>query len=205
MHAMQDLWQQLIAGLWATTWLEFIAVFFGITSVLLSRKEHIGVYPTGIINTSIYIYLSMVAGLYAEASVNIYYTVMSVVGWVMWSSKQNDGDSLRITRSTQKEWINALIFFGLCWAILWVVLHKYTDSNVPIADGFASATAYTGMWLMARKKLENWLWWIATNITAVPLYFIKGYVFTSFQYIVFLMLAVLGWIEWKKRVMSYEG
>lgn len=196
---MQDLWQQLIAGLWATTWLEFIAVFFGIASVLLSRSEHIGVYPTGIINTGIYIYLSIVAGLYAEASVNIYYTIMSVVGWVMWSQKQGDGDKLHITASTRKEWANALIFFGLCWAVLWFVLQKYTNSTVPLADGFASATAYTGMWLMARKKLENWLWWIATNITAIPLYFIKGYVFTSFQYLVFLVLAVLGWVEWKKR------
>ncbi len=197
---MQDIWQQLITGLWATTWLEFIAVFFGIASVLLSRSEHIGVYPTGIINTGIYIYLSIVAGLYAEASVNIYYTIMSVVGWVMWSQKQGDGDKLHITASSRKEWINALTFFALCWVVLWFVLHKYTNSTVPIADGFASATAYTGMWLMARKKLENWLWWIATNITAIPLYFIKGYVFTSFQYIVFLVLAVLGWIEWKKEV-----
>lgn len=202
---MQDLWQQLIAGLWATTWLEFIAVVFGIASVLLSRSEHIGVYPTGIINTGIYIYLSIVAGLYAEASVNIYYTIMSVVGWVMWSQKQGDGDKLHITVSTKKEWINALIFFGLCWVVLWFVLQKYTNSTVPIADGFASATAYTGMWLMARKKLENWLWWIATNITAIPLYFIKGYVFTSFQYLVFLVLAVLGWMEWKKRSEKGES
>ncbi|MCC6282488.1 MAG: nicotinamide mononucleotide transporter [Saprospiraceae bacterium] len=202
---MQDLWQQLIAGLWATTWLEFIAVVFGIASVLLSRSEHIGVYPTGIINTGIYIYLSIVAGLYAEASVNIYYTIMSVVGWVMWSQKQGDGDKLHITASSRKEWINALIFFGLCWVVLWFVLHKYTNSTVPLADGFASATAYTGMWLMARKKLENWLWWIATNITAIPLYFIKGYVFTSFQYLVFLVLAVLGWVEWKKRSEKGES
>ncbi len=202
---MQDLWQQLIAGLWATTWLEFIAVVFGIASVLLSRSEHIGVYPTGIFNTGIYIYLSIVAGLYAEASVNIYYTIMSVVGWVMWSQKQGDGDKLHITASSRKEWINALIFFGLCWVVLWFVLHKYTNSTVPLADGFASATAYTGMWLMARKKLENWLWWIATNITAIPLYFIKGYVFTSFQYLVFLVLAVLGWVEWKKRSEKGES
>ena len=115
---MQDLWQQLISGLWATTWLEFIAVFFGIASVLLSRSEHIGVYPTGIINTGIYIYLSIIAGLYAEASVNIYYTIMSVVGWVMWSQKQGDGDKLQITASSRKEWFNALIFFALCWVAL---------------------------------------------------------------------------------------
>ena len=194
------MWQQLLEGLWATTPLEFIAVFFGIASVLLSRIEHIGVYPTGIINTSIYIYLSLIAGLYAEASVNTYYTVMSVIGWVMWSQKREDGEKLHISASTPKEWRNSLTFFALCWVVLWFVLKKYTNSTVPLADAFASATAYTGMWLMARKKLENWLWWIATNIAAIPLYFIKGYVFTSFQYVVFLVLAVMGWVEWRARI-----
>jgi nicotinamide mononucleotide transporter len=197
---MSDLWHQLLEGLWATTPLEFIAVVFGIASVLLSRIEHIGVYPTGIINTSIYIYLSLIGGLYAEASVNTYYTVMSVIGWVMWSRQQSDGEKLHISASTPSEWRNSLIFFALSWVILWFVLKTYTNSTVPLADGFASATAYTGMWLMARKKLENWLWWIATNVAAIPLYFIKGYVFTSFQYLVFLVLAVMGWLEWRARI-----
>lgn len=191
--------EQLLSGLYATTPLEFVAVIFGIISVMLSRIEHIGVYPTGIINTGIYIYLSMVAGLYAEASVNTYYTIMSIIGWVMWARKQEDGEKLHITASTPTEWRNALLFFAFFWVILWYILKTYTNSTVPLADGFASATAYTGMWLMARKKLENWLWWIATNIAAIPLYFIKGYVFTSFQYLVFLVLAVMGWVEWRAR------
>ncbi len=190
---------QLLSGLYATTPLEFVAVIFGIISVMLSRIEHIGVYPTGIINTGIYIYLSIIAGLYAEASVNIYYTVMSIIGWVMWARKQEDGEKLHITASTPTEWRNALLFFAVFWVLLWYVLKTFTNSTVPLADAFASATAYTGMWLMARKKLENWLWWIATNIAAIPLYFIKGYVFTSFQYLVFLVLAVMGWVEWRAR------
>ncbi len=202
---MHDLLQQLMEGLWATTWLEFVAVFFGIVSVLLSRSEHIGVYPTGIVNTTIYIYLSVVAGLYAEAGVNFYYTVMSIIGWVLWTRKRTDGETLHITRSSQKEWTNSLIFFVLCWLALWFILQKYTNSTVPLADGFASATAYTGMWLMARKKLENWLWWIATNTVAIPLYFSKGFVFTSFQYVVFLVLAVLGWVEWKRKWKGSVG
>lgn len=197
---MSDILNQLWAGLLATTWLEFIAVIFGIVSVMLSRIEHIGVYPTGIINTGIYIYLSIVAGLYAEASVNIYYTVMSIIGWVMWSRLQDDGEKLHITVSTRKEWLYAIGFFAVCWAVLWFVLKQFTDSNVPLADGFAAAAAYTGMWLMARKKLENWIWWIITDFAAVPLYFVKGYVFTSFQYLVFLVLAIMGYVEWRARV-----
>jgi nicotinamide mononucleotide transporter len=197
-----EIWEHFVAGLFATTWLEFVAVAFGIASVVFSRLENIWVYPTGIVNTTIFIYLSIVAGLYAEAGVNFYYTVMSVVGWVLWAQKRSGGIALHITRSTRPEWRNALIFFILCWGTLFFVLKKYTDSGVPVADGFASAAAYTGMWLMARKKLENWLWWMVTNLASIPLYFSKGFVFTSFQYLVFLVLAVLGYFEWRRRLAS---
>lgn len=197
---LQDTLLRLWEGLRATTPLEFIAVFFGIASVVFSRLENIWVYPTGIINTTIYIYLSIVAGLYAEAGVNFYYTVMSIAGWVLWAQKKEGERVLHITRSSAREWRVALIFFALCWLALYYALKEFTDSTVPLADGFASAAAYTGMWLMARKKLENWLWWILTNIASIPLYFIKGYVFTSFQYVVFLALAVAGYVEWRKRV-----
>ncbi len=201
-----EIWQQFATGLRATIWLEYTAVFFGIASVLLSRLENIWVYPTGIVNTTIYIYLSLLGGLYAEASVNVYYTVVSVIGWVLWA-RQKDGETvLRITRSSTREWIWAVGFFGLCWGLLYWVLYRFTSSTVPVADGFAAASAYTGMWLMARKKLENWLWWIVTNVASIPLYFIKGYVFTSFQFLVFLVLAVLGYVEWRRKLtMNYDG
>ena len=197
---VQEVWLQLINGLLATTELEFIAVFFGIASVIFSRKEHIWVYPTGLVNTTIYIHLSIVAGLYAEAGVNLYYTVMSVIGWVMWAKKDNARHTLHITASTLRDWTVSIAFFAACWLVLYLALRHWTDSTVPLADAFASATAYTGMLLMTRKKLENWLWWGMTNMAAVPLYFIKGYPFTSFQYLVFLSLSVLGYIEWRKRL-----
>jgi nicotinamide mononucleotide transporter len=198
--SLPEIWHQLYTGLLATTGLEFIAVVFGILSVLFSRKENIWVYPTGLINTTLYIYLSMAAGLYAEASVNAYYTVMSVVGWLLWSKKTSENGKLTITASSALEWRDALLFFGGCWLLLWFILGHYTNSVVPIADAFASATAYTGMWLMTRKKLENWIWWMVTNAVCVPLYFSKGYVFTSFQYLVFLVLAVMGYRTWKSKV-----
>ncbi len=196
------IWQQLLEGLRATTWLEYIAVFFGIASVIFSRLENIWVYPTGIVNTTVYIYLSIVAGLYAEAGVNFYYTVMSIVGWVLWAQKKEGEKVLHITWSSKREWLISLAFFASCWLVLWWVLRSYTNSTVPLADGFASAAAYTGMWLMARKKLENWLWWIVTNIASIPLYFIKGFVFTSFQYLVFLVLAVMGYVEWRRKAVK---
>lgn len=197
-----NLWQALIEGLLNTSWLEFTAVTFGIISVLFSRMENIWVYPTGIVNTTIFIYLSVVAGLYAEAGVNLYYTVMSIIGWVLWSKKSDGSTVLQITKSNSKEWRKTLVFFFFCWGALYGILTKFTDSTVPLADAFASASAYTAMWLMARKKLENWLWWIGTNIASIPLYFTKGLVFTSFQYLVFLILAIWGFAEWRKRLLA---
>ncbi len=196
-----DIWRQLLEGLYATTTIEFLAVLFGILSVLLSRMEHIWVYPTGLINTTLYIYISINAGLYAEASVNTYYTLMSIVGWIMWAKRIEGKETLHITGSSNKEWRNALLFFFASWLVLWLVLSRFTNSTVPLADAFASASAYTGMWLMTRKKLENWIWWTITNVASIPLYFIKGYVFTSFQYLVFLVLAIMGYLEWKRKIM----
>lgn len=195
-----DIWRQLLEGLYATTTIEFLAVLFGILSVLLSRMEHIWVYPTGLINTTLYIYISINAGLYAEASVNTYYTLMSIVGWIMWAKRIEGKETLHITGSSNKEWRNALFFFFASWLVLWLVLSRFTNSTVPLADAFASASAYTGMWLMTRKKLENWIWWTITNVASIPLYFIKGYVFTSFQYLVFLVLAIMGYLEWKRKI-----
>lgn len=202
---MQEIWQNLVSGMLATTWLEFVAVVFGILSVVYSRAENILVYPTGLINTTLYIYLSVQAGLYAEASVNGYYTIMSVAGWIWWIQKREDGERLRISGSSATDWRNALLFFGIFWIVLWWLLSRFTDSSVPIADAFAAASAYTGMWLMARKKLENWIWWIITNIASIPLYFSKGFVFTSFQYLVFLVLAILGYVEWRRKLIQNPG
>ena len=195
-----EIYHQFIHDLQHTSWLEYIAVFFGIASVIFSRVENILVYPVGMVNTSIYIYLYITHGLYADASVNFYYTVMSIIGWTMWARKSGGHTTLIITKSTQKDWRNASIFFGICYVTLFFILKKFTDSTVPQADAFTSAAAFTGMWLMNKKKVENWIWWIITDLASIPLNFYKHLVFTSFQYLVFLILAVMGYITWKKKL-----
>jgi len=200
---MEHIFQSFLDGLKNTSWLEFVAVIFGIASVVFSRMENILVYPTGLINTILYTYLCLAWwDLYAEASLNFYYTVMSIYGWILWARRKHNSDEhvLKITRSTRKEWQQAILFFGICWAVLYVILRNYTNSSVPVADSFASASAYTGMWLMARKKLENWIWWILTNIASIPLYFYKHAVFTSFQFVVLLVLAVMGYATWNRKI-----
>lgn len=197
---MQQIISQFFSELQNTGWPEFIAVVTGIASVIFSRKENILVYPVGMISTGIFVWLYILHGLYADASVNFYYTVMSIVGWYMWSRKTDGKSALRITASSKKDWINSLVFFSICWTVLYLLLSRFTDSTVPVADSFTSAAAFTGMWLMNKKKLENWTWWIITNLASIPLNFYKHLVFTSFQYLVFLILAIMGYITWRKKI-----
>jgi len=188
-----------------TGWLEYIAVFAGIASVWFSRKEDVLVYPTGLVSTVIYIYLSFKVGLYGEGSVNFYYTVMSIYGWILWTKKDIQQHLvLKITSASKKEWLQHIVFCLFFYVVIYFILYwlkkdGYSKEVIPWADAFASSTAFTGMWLMAKKKVESWYWWIATNIASIPLYFVKHYVFTSVFYVVLLIMAVFGLLEWKKR------
>ena len=208
---MSELFQSIYNGLIQTTPLEAVAVIMGIVSVWYSRKENILVYPTGLINTTLYIYLSYKGHLLGEASVNLYYTIMSLYGWYLWTRKTPDQTNyvLQITHSNTKEWLQQLLFFGVIYTTLFLVLtyakSAFAPEAIPWADAFASATAYTGMWLMAKKKVESWIWWILTNIASIPLYFTKGHAFTSIQFMVLLILAIAGLISWKEKAKDIKN
>ena len=188
-----------------TTALEYIAVVAGIASVWFSRKENILVYPVGLINTIIYVWLSFKGNLFGEATVNFYYTIMSIYGWVLWAKKDAAQHTVvKISFSNQHWWGYQILFFITCYSILYFSLQylkqNFAPGAIPWADAFAAATAFTGMWLMTKKKVESWYWWIATNIASIPLYFVKQYVFTGVYYIVLLIMAFWGLKEWKRRV-----
>ena len=200
--------QSIYNGILQTGWLEAIAVIAGVVSVWYSRKENVLVFPTGLINTTLYIYLSYKGNLFGEASVNLYYTLMSVYGWYLWTRKKEDHQTpvLQITSSNQKEWIQQLLFFAVFYLVIFISLSfakkAFAPEAIPWADAFASATAYTGMWLMAKKKVESWIWWILTNIASIPLYFVKGYAFTSVQFLILLLLAIAGFQSWRKKAKT---
>ncbi|OLY90976.1 nicotinamide mononucleotide transporter [Cnuella takakiae] len=205
--SLPQVWEQLLTGLQQTTALEYIAVVMGIVSVYFSRKENIWVYPTGLINTIIYVYLSFKYHLIGEATVNFYYTVMSIYGWVLWARRNDQHQHvLHISFSNRKEWIQQLLFCAVLYLVVFFSLQYLKEvfypGAIPAADAFASATAFTGMWLMARKKVESWWWWIATDVASVPLYFVKGLVFTSFFYVVLSIMAVSGLLEWRRKAKA---
>ncbi|MEO6682160.1 MAG: nicotinamide riboside transporter PnuC [Ginsengibacter sp.] len=202
-----EIYQHFIINIRETGPLEFIAVISGIISVWYSRKENILVYPTGLINTTFYIYLSFKGSLFGEATVNLYYTIMSVYGWYLWTRKNQLKENIvLITFSNKKDWVHELTFFAVFYVVIYSALsylkREFAPGVIPWADALASASAFTAMWLMARKKVNSWPWWVITNITSIPLYFVKDYVFTSVYYLILLAMAFWGWVEWTKRARA---
>jgi len=191
---------QFIEGVLATSTIEWIAVITGLLSVWCSMKENILVYPFGIISVLIYVYLAFNYKLYADMGVNSYYFVMSVYGWYHWKDTGGERDQIPVTTNNSKEWrITGLLLLG-SFVILVFVLSNFTDSDVPVWDATTTAFAIAGMWLMAQKKLENWIMWIITDLISIPLYFYKGLVLTSVQFLIFTVLAIAGYVAWKKSL-----
>lgn len=201
-----EIWQQFIEGMKQTGMLECIAVFAGIASVWYSKAENILVYPVGLVNTIFYVYLSIKGQLLGEAAVNLYYTVMSIYGWYLWTRKNKDQQLVvQISFSDTKWWVQQGLFFVAFYVGIFISLtylkKSFASGAIPWADALASAAAFTGMWLMAKKKVESWYWWIITNIVSIPLYFVKQYVFTSVYYIVVLIMAVFGLLAWRRKAI----
>ena len=204
---LSEIYSQFLRDIHFTTWYEYVAVFTGIISVWYSRKENVLVYPVGLINTVIYIFISIKGHLPGEASVNFYYTIMSVIGWYMWAKKDvKHKKLLNITFSSPKQWGEQILFFISFYAVIFFALTYFKKiffpGAIPWADAFASATAFTGMWLMTKKKVESWYWWILTNFASIPLYFVKHYVFTSVYYAVLLIMSVFGLIAWVQKAKN---
>ena len=180
--------------------LEITGVVFGLLSVWLAKKNHIGVFPTGMISTSIYVYLLLKWGLVGDMLINAYYFGMSVYGWVIWTQVNDQQQTTPISRINKQEWRYLLLLlvgslgfvYGVYqWFGLW-------NSSTAVIDTLTTAIFFSGMWLMALRKIENWIFWIVGDIISVPLYLIKGFSFTSLQYLIFTFIAIYGYLEWKK-------
>lgn len=191
----------LVEGIQQTGWLEWTAVVTGILSVWFSSRENILVYPTGIISVLIYVYLAYQYLLYADMGVNGYYFVMSMYGWYHWTQTDDvDKAQIPVSTNSKKEHLISVAILVVSFSILVFVLSNFTDSDVPYWDATTTCFAILGMWLMARKKLESWIAWIITNLISIPLYFYKGLVLTSFQFLIFTAIAVAGYFAWKKSL-----
>lgn len=182
--------------------LEIIAVVFGFLSVWFSKQNKIWVFPTGMISTSIFVYLLLKWSLLGDMMINGYYFIMSVYGWYVWTRKIDDTQVTPISKINFKEKkISVAIFFAtlLFVFIIYKTFDKWSDW-VAYADTITTAIFFVGMWLMAKRKIENWIFWIIGDIISVPLYLYKGFIFTSFQYLGFTFIAIFGYLAWKKNL-----
>jgi nicotinamide mononucleotide transporter len=184
--------------------LEGIAFFFGIASVVYAKREHIWVYPTGLIATLITMYIFLQDQLLGDMMLNLYYSVMSVYGWWNWSRRKGQRVLVRISRTNSFEkGVGVLLFLvtvGFTYFIYRVFGTEMDWTNY--VDMITSGIFFTAMWYMATKKLENWTLWIIADLITVPLYAYRGWGMLSLQYLIFTILAVQGYLEWKKRLSS---
>ncbi len=182
--------------------LELIAVVFTIASVWFSKRNNVLVFPTGMVSTAIFVYLLLKWDLLGDMIINAYYFIMSLYGWYVWTTKVSDSNVTPISETTIKEkWISLLLGIGalIFIALIYMTFNKF-DSWTAYVDTFTTAIFFAGMWLMAKRKIENWLFWIVGNIITVPLYFYKGLTFSSLLYIVLTIIAIFGYKAWKKHL-----
>jgi nicotinamide mononucleotide transporter len=179
--------------------LELIAVFFGLLSVWFSKNNNVLVYPTGIINTSIFVYLLVKWELLGDMIINIYYFLMSIYGWYYWTRKSNNLGYTPITRMHSAD-IKIILIIIISSVLFVSYLYSFFEKwsgFVSYVDITTTAIFFAGMWLMARRKIECWFFWILGDIISVPLYFVKGLAFSSFQYLIFTFIAIAGYYKWK--------
>lgn len=182
-----------------TSWIEWLAVAFGVAEVLLARANKVALYPAGIVATLLSVYLFLLSGLYAESLLNLYYIIMSVYGWWYWV-KTNNKPPVAITFTNKKEWRTVFFIVAGGFIVLYVTLKNFTPSTVPVCDAFVSATAWAGMWLLAKRKVENWILLNISNAVAIPLLFYKQLPLYAALTIFLFIVAVQGYYQWRKLV-----
>ena len=197
--------------------LAFTATFFGVLSVYFSIKKNIWVYPTGIISTALYVYILFKFGLLGDMLINFYYTVMSIYGWFLWAKHAEDNIHVSVSRTTRKEWIVCIVLFVVSLLLVTAVYYYKPLLDTQLSaekvilgldhldwanwlDVLTTAIFLVGMWLMAKRRVENWIFWIVGDLICIPMMLYKGLGITSVQYLVFTGMAILGYIEWKKSL-----
>ena len=204
--SLHEVWEKFISNVQQTSWQEWVSTITQIASVWYARKNNILVFPTGIIGVLLAAWLYFFNShppLYADGTLNIYYFIMSVYGWYNWVQKRDASHfTYPISWCNKRELSMGALLFLVSWGIIYFALIKITDSNTPVLDSLVSASAVVAMWWMAKRKIENWLAWIISNIVAIPLNFYKEFYLFTLMYVLFFALALWGFIDWKKQALK---
>jgi nicotinamide mononucleotide transporter len=199
--------------------MEASATVFGILSVYFSIKKNIWVYPTGIISTLLYVYILFNFGLLGDCMINVYYTVMSIYGWILWSKHSKDHIHVEVSWASKKEWRYGILLFALSIILVTGVYYykPYIDNEFSMQgaslglyhldwanwlDVITTSVFFVGMWFMAKRRIENWIFWIIGDFICIPMMIYKGLGITSVQYLVFTIMAISGYVSWKKSLRN---
>ncbi len=196
---LPESWQILLQQIKETDAIQWLAVGLGMAEVWLAKSNKIWLYPTGIASTILSIYILLLAGLYAECLLNGYYVVMSIYGWWYWVKKKNL-PAVKITRCNRSDWRIVILITAGGSLLLYFLLKNYTNSTVPVWDAWVSATAWAGMWLLAKRKIENWILLNISNIFAIPLLYYKQLPLFAALTLFLFIVAVMGYFEWKQMI-----
>jgi nicotinamide mononucleotide transporter len=182
--------------------IEIIVFFFGIISVVYAKKENILVYPTGLVATILSTYLLYKAGYFADMTINVYFSIMSIIGWFNWAKTKDEIPVYQISRTNTRQKIIGVILFLLTLVVMYGVYQLFDRPILEenYIDIFTSGLFFTGMWFMAIKKIENWTLWIIADLISIPLYGYRGLGILSLQFLIFTVLAVMAYIEWNKII-----
>jgi nicotinamide mononucleotide transporter len=187
-------------GFFSTSAIELIAVLFGLVSVWLVKKENVWAFPIGAVNVLLSAWIYFYGKLYANAGINVFYFIMQIYGWINWARKTESDHHLMITSCSAREMIIYLVILVLLFLGLWFLLSRLPGIEYPLSDSFTSALYAVAMWLMAKKKIQHWVLWITGDVIMVALCVALKWYFIGFQYLVFLIIATLGWMEWKYKL-----
>jgi len=187
--------------------LELVAGAFTIASVVYSKKNNVLVFPTGMICTAIFVYLLLKWGLLGDMMINGYYFIMSIYGWHLWTRKKDGKTVIPISKTTKKQHLISLGIFIITFVFVFIVYAAFDKFNHWSAylDTVTTALFFVAMWLMAKRKIENWIYWIIGDIITVPLYFYKGLTFSSILYFVLTIIAIYGYLAWKKNLNKIQA
>lgn len=186
------------------SWQEWLGVFFSMLQVVLASRNNALNYLFGIAGVSLTLYVMALSGLYAEFTLNLYYLVMSIYGWIYWL-RGNESAQIPITKSSYQDWIMSVSIVLISFVLFLFGLTQVTDSDVPVADALVSAFAWAGMWLMARRKLENWILLNVSNLIAVPLMIHKELYLYAVLSVFLFIVAVNGYFNWRKIMQQQEN
>jgi nicotinamide mononucleotide transporter len=197
-----DLTTLISIGPVQTSFLELLAVAFGLLCVWFMKKESVLAFPLGIVNVLIYVYIFFQARVYANAAINGFFFLMSVYGWYNWTRRDSNDKTLRISQCSKQELLLNALAIIVFFFIIRIVLVRYTTSQIPSWDAITTAVYIVAQWLLSRKKIENWILWISADAVMVGLCVWEGLYFSSFQYFVFTLIAILGFLEWRIKLIK---